>query len=309
MRACGAADVPSKTPRPVSRPMPWRIRRAGVNNTEVALPKYARTLSLMELTMLPIGVQIASLRMPLRQALPRVAAMGATAVELDARGELRPRDLSQTGLRQVRKWLDDYNLKVCAVSFRTRRGYDMEEDLQRRLEATKEALTFARSFSCPVVINQVGRISPDDEDRTAWNRLVTALTDLGRHSQHVGAWLAMETGSESGGDMAQLIDALPTGSVMVNLDPGNLIVNGFSPSEAVRALGPHIAHVHAKDGVRDLAQGRGLEVPLGRGTADFPALLAALEEFGYRGYLTIERESAKNPLEEIALAVQYLQNI
>ena len=259
--------------------------------------------------MLPIGVQIASLRIPLRQALPRVAAMGATGVELDARGELRPRDLSQTGLRQIRKWLDDYNLKVCAVSFRTRRGYDVEEDLQPRLEATKEALTFARSLHCSVVINQVGRIAPEDEDRTAWNRLVQALSDLGHFSQHVGAWLAMETGSESGQDMAQLIDALPAGSAMVNFDPANLIINGHSPDEAVRALGPHIAHVHAKDAVRDLARGRGLEVPLGRGSAEFPVLLAALEEFGYGGYLTIERESAKNPLEEIALAVQYLKNL
>ncbi len=63
--------------------------------------------------MLPIGVQIASLRMPLKQALPRIASMGANAVEIDARGEIRPRNLSQTGLRQIRKWLDDYNLKVC----------------------------------------------------------------------------------------------------------------------------------------------------------------------------------------------------
>jgi sugar phosphate isomerase/epimerase len=259
--------------------------------------------------MLPIGVQIASLRMPLRQALPRIAEMGVTAVELDARGELKPRDLSQTGLRQIRKWLDDFGLKVCAVSFRTQRGYDVEEDLQARLEATKEAMRFARSFQCHLVINQVGRIDSEDTDSPNWNRLVQALTDLGRFGQHMGAWLAMETGSESATDMARLLEALPAGSAMVNLDPGNLIVNGFSPLEAVRQLGPHIAHVHAKDAVRDLARGRGLEVPLGRGSTDFPALLAGLTEFGYRGYLTVERESAKNPLEEVSLAVEYLKNL
>jgi sugar phosphate isomerase/epimerase len=259
--------------------------------------------------MLRIGVQIASLHLPLRQALPRVAAMGVQGVELDARGELNPRDITQTGLRQIRKWLDDYNLKVCAVSFRTRRGYDVEEDHQARIEATKEAMKFARAFHCPTVINQVGRIAPDDRDSAAWNRLVQALADLGRYGQHLGAWLAMETGSESGPDMAQLIDALPEGSVMVNLDPGNLIINGFSPLEAVSALGPHIAHVHANDGVRDLARGRGLSVPLGRGSADFPALLAALQEFDYGGYLTVERESASNPLAEISLAVEYLKNL
>ncbi len=259
--------------------------------------------------MLRIGVQLDSLRLPLRKALPCVAAMGAAAIELDARGELRPRELTNTGLRQIRKWLDDYNLKVSAVSFRTRRGYDVEDDLQPRLEATKEAMKFARAFDCNVVINQVGRISSDEADQSSWNRLVQALTDLGRHGQHIGAWLAMETGAESGPKMAELIQALPVGSAMVSLNPGNLIVNGFSPLEAVGALGPHIAHVYANDAVRDLARGRGLDVPLGRGSADFPALLASLEEFGYGGFLTVQRESSRNPIEEISLAVQYLTNL
>ncbi len=259
--------------------------------------------------MVSIGVQIASLRMPVKQALPRVAAMGVKAVELDARGELRPQAMSQTGLRQIRKLLDDCNLKVCAVSFRTRRGYDVEADLQRRIDATKEAIKFAYSLGCPLVINQVGRIPSDSSDDPAWQRLCDSLIDLGRCSQREGAWLAMETGTESGPEMARLIDALPAGHVLVDLNPGNLIVNGFSPLEAVAALGPHIAHVHAKDGVRDLARGRGLEVPLGRGSADFPALLGHLEEFSYRGYVTVEREHARDPLEEVSQAVEYLQNL
>jgi sugar phosphate isomerase/epimerase len=68
-------------------------------------------------------------------------------------------------------------------------------------------------------------------------------------------------------------------------------------------------HVHAKDGVRDLAQGRGVEVPLGRGSVDFPSLLGALEEKGYRGYFTIERENAEDPQAEVGQAVQYLRNL
>jgi sugar phosphate isomerase/epimerase len=258
--------------------------------------------------MLPVGVQISSLKLPLKHALPCVAALGVSGVEIDARGEIRPREISQSGLRQVRKWLDDYRLKVCSVRFQTRRGYDVEDELQLRIEATKEAMSFARSLGCHLVINQVGRIVPADRD-AAWNRLVQALTDLGHYGQHVGAWLAMETGSESGPDMAQLIESVPPGSVMVNLDPGNLIVNGFSPLEAVSALGAHIGQLHAHDGVRDLARGRGLEVPLGRGTADIPALLAALEDLGFRGYVTVGSVSSKNPLDEIALAVQYLKNL
>ncbi len=74
-------------------------------------------------------------------------------------------------------------------------------------------------------------------------------------------------------------------------------------------LGQHIMYVRAKDGVRDLAQGRGLEVPLGRGSADFPELIGLLEEFGYRGYFTVARENATDPINEISMAVEYLSNI
>lgn len=261
---------------------------------------------------LKIGVQVASLRMPFKKALPHIAKMGATAVELDARNMFNAREMSETALRQIRKWLDDYNLQVCAVSFRTRRGYDVAEDLQSRIEATKSAMSFAYSMGTSVVINQVGQVPSQEEidaNDPRWETLRAALTDLGTYGQRAGAWLAMETGTESGEDLARLIAALPEGTATVNFDPGNLIVNGFSPSEAVRSLGPYITHVHAKDGVRDLAQGRGLEVALGRGSADFPNLLGQLEEFNYRGFFTIEREQSSDPLTEISLAAQYLRNL
>ena len=150
-----------------------------------------------------------------------------------------------------------------------------------------------------------------DSGKRVQSQAVNVLvTDLGNYAQHAGAWLAMETGTESGEDMRQLIQHLPTGYVAVNLDPGNLIINGFSPLEAVQSLGPHIVHVHAKVGVRDLAQGRGLEVALGRGSADFPALLGHLEEHNYRGFFTVERDqSSGDPANDISLAVQYLRNL
>ena len=59
----------------------------------------------------------------------------------------------------------------------------------------------------------------------------------------------------------------------------------------------------------DLARGRGLEVALGRGSADFPALMGALENFNYRGYFTIARDDADDPQLEIGAAVKYLAQV
>jgi sugar phosphate isomerase/epimerase len=257
---------------------------------------------------LKIAIQLRSLRMPLKRALATAAQLGAAAVEIDARTELRPDELSQTGRRQFRKLLEDLNLQVAAIGFRTRRGYNVEDDLDRRVAATKDAMRMAQDLSCSVVVNQVGRV-PADADATDWPIMMQALTDLGAFGNRVGATLAAETGSESGEDLARLIAALPDGSLGVTFNPGNLIVNGYSPGEAITALGRNILLVHAKDGVRDRARGRGDEVPLGRGMADFPALLGALEDFAYRGYLCIERERAEDPAFEIGQAVQYLASL
>jgi len=257
---------------------------------------------------LRIGVQLATLRLPFKKALHTAAELGAKGVEIDARGDMKPRELSQTGLRQLRKMLDDRNLRACAVGFRTRRGYNVSDDLDRRVEATKEAMRFAAGLGASVVVNQVGQVPAESTGRD-WELLVQVLTDLGRFGQRIGALLAAETGAEDAGDLRRLLDALPDGSMTVNLDPGNLIVNGFSASAAAKQLGPYIMHVHAKDGVRDLAQGRGVETQLGRGAVDFAEILAILEEHEYRGYFTIEREHARDPILEVSQAIQYLRSL
>ena len=170
--------------------------------------------------------------------------------------------MTETALRQIRKLLDDYGLRVAAINFPTRRGYDVAEDLEARIAGTKEAIKLAYQLRAPAVVIQAGRV-PAESSGPQWNQLVEVLSDLGRFSHRAGSMLAAQTGAESGADLARLIGALPGGSLGVDLDPANLIVNGFSPAEAVDALGADIIHVHATDAVRDLARGRGSEVALG----------------------------------------------
>ena len=257
---------------------------------------------------LRVGIQLSNLRLPFKKALLTAARLGANAVEIDARFELKPSEFTRTGIRQIRKTLDDHNLRVCAIGFPTRRGYDNLQDLDQRVQATKEAMQFAYDLGSSIVVNQIGRV-PEAEDSPAWSTLIDVLTDLGTYGQRVGACLAAETGTEDGADLGRLIDALPPGSLAINFDPGNLIINGFSAHDGIAALGTHVAHVHAQDAVRDLAQGRGLETPLGRGSVDFPELIGVLEEHNYRGYFTIERQHAADPVTEIGHAVQYLRNL
>ena len=255
---------------------------------------------------LKIGVDPTSLRLPLRKALHTAAQLGADAVEIDARGEISPQQLTQTAVRQVRKMLEDLGLRVSAVRFRTRRGYATTDDVEPRVAATKAAMKMAHDLGAGVVVNHVGRL-PADRQSDEWRLLVEVLTDLGRHGQHVGGLLAAETGTESGPDLAELLAQLPEGALGVDLNPGNLILHGFSPVEAVEVLGRSILHVHATDAARDRPADPARPTPPGRGEADYPALIAALESCGYRGYYTVCSGGIDRPEREIAEAIAFLR--
>ncbi len=254
---------------------------------------------------LNIGVRTDSMKLPLRQALQAAAQMGATSVHLNARTEIHPSQLSDTGLRQLRKMLDDLGLKVAALRFQTRRGYDNPQDLDRRVDATKQTMHLAYRLGAPVVVNQIGMIPPSDTP--AWDSIQTVIDDLGRYGAKVGAFLAAETGTEEGEVLSSLLSTSDDGFIAVAFNPGQLIINRLNVQESLAALRERIQLVCAVDGVLDLAAGRGLSVPLGQGTADFPELIGMLEDVQYRGRYVVGRDNSS--LEEITAGVQYLTNL
>ena len=201
--------------------------------------------------------------------------------------------------------MNDLNLTVASIRFPTRRGYDIVQDLDRRIEATKEAMKFAYSLGATVVVNAVGLV-PESTEHPAYQQLQASLSDIAKFGQHVGAMLACETGSESADRLDGLLNSLPEQSIGIAFNPGNLIVNDCFDEQSIKACASRTLCVIAKDGVKDLARGRGLEVPLGQGSAEFPQILGVLEEQHYRGWFVIDR-SDSNSLSEIGHAVSYLR--
>ena len=258
--------------------------------------------------MIRLSVQLRSLRMPFRKALQTAGELGADGIEIDLRNELRPEDLSQTGIRHLKKILSDFNLKIATVSFPTRRGYNVPEDLDRRVAATKEAMSTAYQLGAKVLVNWIGGIDPDISAQSN-TQLLEVLHDLARHGDTCGVKFAARTGQVDGPVMKQFLDQLPEGTLGVDFDPGALVINGFSADESYQSLAGYVVSVRGKDGVKDLARGRGIEVPLGRGTVDFQMLIASLEEARYPGYITVEREHPEHPYQEVANGLEYLRNI
>ncbi|MEM6365301.1 MAG: TIM barrel protein, partial [Planctomycetota bacterium] len=245
---------------------------------------------------LNLAIRLDSLGVPLKKGLDWAAQLGVRSVELNARGDLRSEVLTDTGLRHLKKLLEERNLSVACLRFQTRRGYDVPEDLDRRIEATKQAMSLAYKLGARNVINGIGFV-PEDSSDSRYQGLQSVMEDLGRFGARIGAFLAAETGAESGSRLADLLEQDEEGYVAVALNPGQLVVNRHSVTEAVDRLKDRVQVVCATDGVLDLAAGRGIAVPIGEGTSDFPQIFASLEDCAFRGPCVVGR--ADSSAEEI----------
>jgi sugar phosphate isomerase/epimerase len=256
-------------------------------------------------THLRIAVQTRSLAQPFKQALHTARAIQADGVQIDAREELRPQELSDTGARQLRKLLDDLNLRVGSVTFASRRGYAEAEDLDRRLAATVDAMRMASRLGAQTLVFALGPLpAPEARER---GTLVEALTALAGQGSRWGVLLAAQCPTTLPDELNALIAELPEGLVGVDLNPADVIRGGGRPADFVSVLGRHITHVYANDAVRGFGGAAAIEASLGRGSADVPQLLAALEEFDYRGWATVERRNSPRPAEECGDAIAYLR--
>jgi sugar phosphate isomerase/epimerase len=255
---------------------------------------------------LKLGIRLESLGLPLRKALQFVSGLGVAGVQVDAVGDLAPNRLSETGRREFRHLLRGHNLEVTALGCPLRRGLDVAEDQQPRIEHVRKVMSLSYDLGPRRVIVQAGRV-PEDLASPRAALMSEALSALAQHGDRTGTALALETGLESGAELRAYLDRFDTGSLGVNVDPANLLLHGFDVHESTRALQGKIIHAHAKDARSASASRAAQEVPLGHGDIDWMQWLGVLEEVEYRGWLVIGRETGDNRPADVSNAVNFLR--
>jgi len=166
-----------------------------------------------------------------------------------------------------------------------------------RLQEMKEIADFAKLLECEVVGLHIGFV-PHDTTSADYKDIVGVAQELCRHCESNGQRVHLETGQETADGLLQFIKDVDTKNLFVNFDPANMILYGTGqPLEALRKIGEFVRSVHCKDATWSDRPGEewGNEVPLGKGQVDVAAYLGVLEEIGYDGPLTIEREIPQEP--------------
>lgn len=273
----------------------------------------------------PIGVIINSFRTDIPTAVKKAAAVGAQGIQVYATsGEMAPENMNAEKRAAFKALVADNGLVISALCGDLGGGFGYKDENPARVEKSKRILDLAKELGTDVVTTHIG-VVPADKNHDRYKVMQEACFELSRYADEIGAHFAIETGPETSAMLKEFLDGLGSTGVGVNLDPANLVmVTGDDPAGAVYNLQKYIVHTHAKDGkmlcYRDpeivygikkdpLVTGDSfIEVPLGEGSVDWTKYLAALEDIGYNGFLTIEREVGDDPEKDIRKAVDFLKS-
>ncbi len=275
----------------------------------------------------PIGIIINSFRTDIPTSVRKAAECGAQGIQVySTHGEMAPENLTPEKRREFLKLVKDNGLIISALCGDLGGGGFIHKDLNKeRVEKSKRILDLAKDLETDIVTTHIG-VVPSDPNHDRYKIMQEACHELAEYADSIDAHFAVETGPETSAVLKGFLDSLNSTGVGVNLDPANLVmVTGDDPVGAVHNLKKYIVHTHAKDGkqifFRDpeivygikkdviVTDDSFIEVPLGEGSVDFPKYLAALEEIGYNGFLTIEREVGNDPAKDIRAAVDFLNGL
>jgi sugar phosphate isomerase/epimerase len=255
-----------------------------------------------------IGVVLESMGLSLRQGLAQAAKLGVGGLQVDAKGDLSPERLTETARRELKNLLRTFNQQLTALNCPLRHGLDVADNQQPRIDHVRNAMSLAFDLGARVVIVPCPKL-PDEKETERGRLLREALLDLGRHGDRVGSMLALEIGLDSPEAVRDYLAGYDVGSLKVNYDPANLLVNGFDPVRGVAPLHGLIAHTHARDARKTTVSRGAQETALGAGDVDWLSYVATLSAIEFRGWLTIERERVGDPVREMESAVGFLKRM
>ena len=273
----------------------------------------------------PIGVVLDCFPGSLKERLSLAEKLGLKGVQVyGIEGEISP-EMTASARAEFKKELADRGLTLSAVCGDLGHGFFDPEHNKENIERSKRILELAKELGTDVVTTHIG-VVPTDPEHPRYKIMQDACGQLAEYANQLGSHFAIETGPEPADVLRKFLDTLPSDGVGVNLDPANLhMCFNCDAAEAVRILKPYIVHTHAKDGVykkfcdseimygilplpadyqeEDYCE----EVPLGQGGVNWKEYLSALDGIGYRGFLTIERETGDDPAGDIRMAADFLR--
>jgi sugar phosphate isomerase/epimerase len=252
-----------------------------------------------------LGLVAESTGLILRQAISHAAAWGCRAIVFEAVGDMAPDRLGETARRDLRNLLKSNRLELAAINVPLRRGLDIVEDQQARLDFIRKAMTLAGDIGGSRVIVPLPALANADDPREPILR--ESLQNLGRFGDRHGRTVALEAGLDPASDVVAMLNALECGSLAVAYDPMNWLANGHDPIKQLTPLLSRFSLMLARDGRTTRVSGGATELPLGAGEIDWISLFATIAASEWSGPVCVRRLSGGNALADLQSGITFLR--
>jgi sugar phosphate isomerase/epimerase len=178
----------------------------------------------------------------------------------------------------------------------------LDDARRTRVDFLRRAVDIAADLGAEAVSFWAGVRPPALGPLAAWDRLVAGCAAVVAHADAVAMTLGFEPEPgmlvETVGQWQALRAALGDPPRLgVTLDIGHLrCVEPDPPADCVRRAGPHVVNVQ----IDDMRRGVHEHLEFGYGEVDFPPVLQALRDIGYRGLVSVELPRHSHAAPEVA---------
>jgi L-ribulose-5-phosphate 3-epimerase len=244
-------------------------------------------------------------QMTLKECLELCKAAGFEGVELNYAldGDLSP-EASDQQIAAVGELVRKIGLEISGLCSFLFWPYSLtHEDPQRRargLELAEKMIHAAHLLQTPNLLVVPGAVyvpwlpeDPPVPSQVAYQRATEAVRRLIPQAEKAGVFLNLENIFLNGflfspQELAAFIDSFQSPQVRAHFDTGNIMQYQF-PEDWIPILGKRIQNIHLKEASKKVRETT-IDTfrPLLDGTVNWPAVLEALDQVGYRGYLTFE---------------------
>lgn len=233
-------------------------------------------------------------------ALVKSAGFEGVEVALNESGEISLTS-TEKDLLQVKQMAKDNGLElyslVCGMCWDNFLSDTNVANRQKAMDTVKKQLDTAAILGCESILVLPGCVNAEfaapgyvADYVTCYDTALASLDELKEYAAFCKVEIALENVWNkfllSPVEMRDFIDKLDSPYVGSYLDVGNTLANGY-PEHWIRALGSRIKKVHFKD-YRVAAGGLHGFVDLLAGDVNYPAVMEALGEIGYDGWVSAE---------------------
>lgn len=227
---------------------------------------------------------------PLEEVIKRLARIGYDGIEIGAAApHAYPDYMTPDAIKSVRMALDDNGIACSSMLPAPGGGAGFNVASANTLERAaavdqyKKVADLCRAWGAPILMYVAGWQIFGASRKDAWSWTAESLNEIAEFASDLT--IAVEpTSSDSNlidscDDVIELMDQVNKPNIGAMFDTFHTLYRNEVPTDYVYRLGKRLKHIHLADVNRE---------PPGSGVVDYVALIQALKDVDYDGYLAME---------------------